>query len=426
MSKSWKRIVVLLVFVLVVAPVFADSLFSFHVLADGPLYKESAADPYAFNSHLTVIRATDQEKKPRTIRGVVVEYDTGSDSYQAFYKDMYYNDEALKVNKNMYLHMKGGTSLGFFRTSFEGYKWVPQIDFEVNLAGYINTIFNLFSKNEALAFDGSYFFGGSLRFADAVTVRVGMHHFSGHYGDEVLQDYYIYNGVDYSTKAYTGTDYYDEAGALIANYHSLYGGNESNQYYLIKPVEYVRDNSWLISLQADVLKGLRVYAETEIPMNPSWLRPVVHCPADYQNPISEEDRSTLIQRIGGDADGGEYLSPEQLQAQEELMRGSDESYRALRIHFGAEYRYEFSFCTAFAAFDFQLHQDGQTKHQIGAYSKDNPWETELTIGGGVEFPALSSDAHAIRVEAFYHTGRVPSVQWFYQRMDYISVGFSFY
>ncbi len=50
------------------------------------------------------------------------------------------------------------------------------------------------------------------------------------------------------------------------------------------PVEYVRDNSWVIALQADMPFGLMVYGEMEIPMNPSWLRPLAHCPADYKNP----------------------------------------------------------------------------------------------------------------------------------------------
>lgn len=419
-----KKIFLLFVLVAVAfAPLFAESLFSFRVLADAPLYKESSADPYAFNSHLTVLRALEEDKKPRTIRGVVVEHDSADDSYRAFYADMYYMDEALKPNKNMYLHMKGGTSIGFFRTSFKGYEWVPKIDFELDLAGYINTVFNLFSKNEALSFDGSYFFGGSLRFGDMITLRAGMHHFSGHYGDEILDEYYAYNGVDFTSKAYAGTDY--EGGALIKYYQQLYGGDSDKEYYLTAPVEYVRDNSWLLSIQADVIDGLRVYAETEIPMNPSWLRPLAHCPADYRNKIEEEDRPTLISRIGGDADGAERVPPEQLEQQEALMRTANGAYKALRIHFGAEYRYSFSFGSAFVSFDVQLHQDGQSLHNLGTYSKDNPWETELTIGGGVEFPAFDSDNHVVRVEAFYHNGRVPTVQWFYQRMNYISVGFTF-
>ncbi len=409
---------IFLLFVLVAfafAPLFAESLFSFSVLADTPLYKESSADPYAFNSHLSVIRALDENNKPRTIKGVVVEH--GSSSDRAFYADMYFMDEALKDKNNMYLHMKGGTSVGLLRTSFKGYEWVPEIDFEVNLAGYINTVFNLFSKNEALAFDGSYFLGGSLRFGNMITLRGGVHHFSGHYGDEVINKYYAYNAVDHGT-TYGG-------GSLIKNYQDLYGGEADKEYYLIEPVEYVRDNSWLLAIQADVIDGLRVYAETEIPMNPSWLRPVVHCPADYRNMVKEEGRPTLISRIGGDASDGEHVPSDQLEAQEELMRTANGAYKALRIHFGAEYRYSFGFGTAFAAFDLQLHQDGQTLHQLGTYSKSNPWETELTIGGGVEFPAFSSESHVIRVEAYYHNGRVPSVQWFYQRMNYVSVGFTF-
>jgi hypothetical protein len=49
---------------------------------------------------------------------------------------------------------------------------------------------NGFGKNYSLDYDGTFLVGGTLRFADLVTFRAGLHHFSGHYGDEILDQYY--------------------------------------------------------------------------------------------------------------------------------------------------------------------------------------------------------------------------------------------
>ena len=67
----------------------------------------------------------------------------------------------------------------------------------------------------------------------------------------------------------------------------------------------------------------------------------------------------------------------------------------------------------------------QTLHSLGTYSRNNPWDFELTVGGGLEFASSLISGREVRVEAYYHTGRVlGAVQWFYQKMDCVSVGFS--
>lgn len=415
-----RRIIsVLLIISAVCIPIAAESLFSFRVLADRPLYREPAADPYSFKSDLALRIALNDTDKPHVIRGVVLEHDpSGVQEDRTEYRDMFYLDGALKSKNKLYFHMKGGTALGFFRTTFAGYEWIPKIDFEVNLAGYISTLMNGFERNLALDYDGSFLLGGSLRFADVVTVRAGLHHFSGHYGDEVIDHYYSYNGVNFN-RTY-------RSGSLIEKYGELYGGTDGHEYYLVEPVEYVRDNSWIVALQADIPFGLMVYGEMEIPMNPSWIRPLAHCPADYRNPVSgDEQRPTLITRIGGDEEGDEHVPDDQIEEQENLMRTADGKYHAFRIHFGAEYRLNLGFAKAFAAVDIQFHQDGQTLHNVGTYRSSNPWDFELTVGGGLEFASAPLAWHEIRVEAYYHTGRVfGAVQWFYQKMDCVSVGIS--
>lgn len=85
--------------------------------------------------------------------------------------------------------MKLGTSLGICRLRFEDVPFFKTLDAELNAAGYINTIFNLFGKNDVLDFDGSFQFGATARFNDMFSIRAGIHHFSGHYGDEMLEKY---------------------------------------------------------------------------------------------------------------------------------------------------------------------------------------------------------------------------------------------
>lgn len=404
-----KTVINLLLLTLALLPAFSGSLFSFELVPGKPLYTESASDPYSYTSHLYVLMATDSDKRPNKIEAVVLEHDpSSSQADRAFYALIPYDEEAQKEKNNKYLNMKTAVSVGLFRVRFNGSGWIPAIDAELNLAGYINDLFTTFSGADCLDFDGSYFFGGSMRFADAVTIRFGLHHFSGHYGDEVLKRFYSNNGVDF-TKVYNSSYIFDYA-------KSNPSADTSKEYYLSALVEYVRDNSWLFSLSADLPWGLRIYGEAELPQNPSWLRPFAHVPADYSTKVSS-DTITLIERIGNN----ENIPEEQKKAEEEMKRTSGGSYKAWRIHCGLEWKLDLGFGTVFLSGDIQFHQDGQTKHQIGLYSKDNPWEVEITAGGGLEI-GDAIDGRAVRIEAYYHNGRVSATQWFYQRMNSVTVG----
>ena len=417
-----KAIVFGVVVLIAISSIFAGggSLFSFDVMPQVPLYREPMADPYAFNSYLRVMIALDEEQRPNKINSIVVEHDpsdTEGTKDKAFYTLIPYDDDALKSGNNSYVNMKTAIALGLFRVRFEGINWIPSFDFEINVAGYINTIFNMFGKNDTLDFDGSYFLGASLRVADTVSFRFGMHHFSGHYGDELLQKFYEYNGVNFKSTY--------KSGALF-DYAKTHPDEavSGKEYYLNGLVEYVRDNSWTLAVSADLPWGFRIYGEAELPQNPSWLRPFVHVPADYDNPVAGDTEShpTMIDRIGGDAVDGEHIPQSQLDEDQNLKRTSNGSYKAWRIHTGIEWRLNVGFGAIFAAADVQFHQDGQTLHKIAGYSKDNPWEIEITVGGGLELGNFLVDGRTVRIEAYYHNGRVPATQWFYQRVSSVTVG----
>jgi len=399
-----------------ISPVFAGT-FSFDLMPQVPLFREPVADPYSFSSHLHVLKALNENQRPNKVYAIIAEHDeTNSSEDRAFYDFLPYDETPLEAKNNTYINMKTAISLGLLRFSYDSESWLPALDFELDLAGYINTIFNMFGKNDTLDFDGSFFVGASLRVANCVSLRFGMHHFSGHYGDELLEKFYSYNEVN-AEEPYNGGSLFN-----YAKTHSS-EAKDGKKYYLNGLVEYVRDNSWIAGISADLPWGFRVYGEAELPMNPSWLRPFIHCPADYDNPVvTDESHSTLIDRIGGDAPDGEHVPQKQLDEDQALKRTSNGSYKAWRIHTGLEWRLDVGFGAVFAAGDIQFHQDGQTLHKIAGYSKSNPWEIEVTVGGGLELGNFLADGRTVRIEAYYHNGRVPATQWFYQRMSSVTVG----
>jgi len=130
----------------------------------------------------------------------------------------------------------------------------------------------------------------------------------------------------------------------------------------------------------------------------------------------------MIDRIGGDSMDGEHIPKNQLKEEQELKRTAKGAYKAWRIHTGLEWRINVGFGSVFAAADVQFHQDGQTLHKMGGYDKSNPWEMELTVGGGLELGDFLNDGRTVRLEAYYHNGRVPATQWFYQRFSSVTVG----
>lgn len=401
-----KAIVLGIVVLLAISSIFAGegSLFSFEVMPEEPLYKESISDPYAFLSsvHLMLIpKAEDNEFKINALVQDVV-------TSEVFYDDFYYR-EPRTASQNLYINMKLSGSASLFRVRFNGVNWVPSVDLDLNLAGYLNTVFWLYGANDTLDFDGSFMVAGSLRVADIVTIRAGIHHFSGHYGDETLSDFYSYNKIDFNKNG------------LIGNYTGS-KAVEGHSYRFLSATEYVRDNSWLIGIQGDLPYGFRIYGECEIPQKNAWIRPFIHVPADYINPATgkAEDESS-IHRSGP----REGATEEILDKEEAQKRGSN--YMALRIHGGLEYKLKFSWANVIVSADIQAHQDGQNRnsegrHDILAYNSDNKWEFEYTVGAALELKQKIG-GNVVRLEAFYHVGRMPSTQWFYKTGSFIYFGF---
>lgn len=268
-------------------------------------------------------------------------------------------------DENMFMRLKLGDNVSLARLN------MGPVRLEAGFSGYLNSVFSLFGGSDVLGFDGSYGIYGAIDFFDIVTIRGGMHHFSGHYGDEIIDD------------------------AILAA--GTYG----------RFVEYTRDNSWYAGISVRPSSSFHLYFDTELPMGTSWLRPAVHVPEHTQVPS-----------------GGDKTQAQKTSEQEGIYRPDSyaSSYKAWRLNGGLEFRIPVASSSFIIAADVQAHQDGQTKHQVGGYDSDNPWEFEFSLGVGFEIPEAVIPGRVLRLEAFYHDGRFPLLNFFYQRSRYISVG----
>ncbi len=326
----------------------------FTVAPISPLFREFMADPYAPSSKFHVVPTLTEDSIPTTVYHVA-----GGEYIETSFK--------TKGQAN-YFNLKAGANIGFLR--FEA----GFFQIETYLNGGLNTIFELEGATDNLGFDGFYSVGLNIRLWDVIALQGGIHHFSGHWGDEILV--------------------------------SMAKNNSSINLGSISLLEYTRDNSWLFSLSFEPLKTFRLYTAFEIPMKTAWVRPAAHVPSFGVHPYNPD--KPQYKHIAGQEGVNPVAYPDE--------------YKAMRVQAGTEIKFPlFSIGSFFVAGDFQLHQDGQTNHQVDSYDQGNHWELTLTVGGGFEFNQGYLD-RKIRIEAFYHYGRFPLLNFFYQRGHYISVG----
>lgn len=395
-----KAILLLFSLFICISFVFAGD-FAFELVPiSGPLFNEPVADPYSFVSRIHVQRALDPNERPTKIKAAVEIVDTSSSSSKTDYIMLPVDDRFLSESDkyNTYLDMRLGVATSLARVRFDSEK-LPSIDAELTIGGALNTLFMLYNSSASLGFDGTWMAGASVRIADIFTLRGGMHHFSGHYGDEIIDNFYERNKVDFNNKR-----------KINANFE---GKEEGKEYYIHNLVEYVRDNYWIIGASIDLPFGLRFYGEFEWPFKNVWLRPFSSTPSGHNT----QDGESLIEYVGISSEG---FTEEQVQKEIDLKTGT--GYNALRAHLGTEFFFDISKdVSVFISMDVQFHQDGQTKHMPNAYSPDNPWEWEFTVTSGVELGEVFNGRH-IRIELGYHNGRVSTTDWFYQRCEIAYIG----
>jgi hypothetical protein len=356
-----KRILLLLIVSTLIAPLLvaavdtADEGFSFSWFKSSSLYPEPIAQPLSTVSTLNILSVLDGQ--PRTIRYA------GQDSKE--YKDYsIYDTPGKYANETMYVQLKTGLNIGFLRCSYKGI-----IDGELSLHAGLNSVFQGFGGASNLGFDGVFFFGAQTRLFRMATVRIGLQHYSGHYGDETLEVLRPVKG---------------------------------------DPIEYVRDNDLLFGLSVTPIPSIRLYAEANLPLSNTWMHPAIHIPW------------WVIKRTSG-----EPLHSVEAGRENIPTTDFDSSYMAWIISTGGEFSVPIaSLGSVFLSADLTLHQDGQTGHTADGYDASNPWEMEYTIALGLELLDKTTGGGG-RLQFTYHDGRFPLLNFFYQRTRYIAFGFSF-
>jgi hypothetical protein len=271
------------------------------------------------------------------------------------------NQYPIKKN-SQYLFIKVGFSQSLFRFSSSV---IPGFQVEGMLQGMLNTTFIGGGGMDNLGFDGIYFYGIVCSLTDAVQIRFGKHHFSGHYSDEILYPF------------------------ITAATQTL---NEDL-------VEYTRDNSYLLGISINPIPQLRLYGEAELPEHESWLRPFFHRPdAFYEK--------------GGPGWWMDFYRDDNPYGDE---------YAAWRLQAGAEIELELPIIgTVYAAGDVQFYQSGQSEHWGEGFDSDNPWENGYTLTVGKVFTNKIAGRYP-KISYVYHSGRFPLLNYFYHRDNYTSI-----
>lgn len=352
-----KTLLILLLILFVGLTAFANEVpfFSFKWFSSRSLYDQNPADVFSVNNTLGYLWFLSGQ--PRTVRVTPTD---GSGQYEdiPIYEGERYADEKA------YLHLKTGANVGFFRFSL----FREKVALEFGLSAALNSIFQGFGGADNLGYDGVYFIGPQLRLFDRVSFKFGLQHYSGHYGDETLENINKVNGV------------------------------------LRQGIEFTRDNNLFFGLNVDILKNLHFNIEATRPVVKSWMGPAVHIPSWVLKPSNEQPAHPIV---AGD---------EKVTAVE-----YPNSYEAWSVQTGLWYDFSLTNQLGLSlAAVVKFHQDGMTLHTVGAYLEENPWETEFTLGVGLVLKEPKTDFKT-RINFTYHNGRTPLLNFFYQRSSYIGL-----
>lgn len=331
-----------------------------------PLMPANIADPHAGTTHVNVMYTHDN---PSEIW--VTDYNGNNDYTPIPFKDA---DSSLRS----YWRMKVGMDVGLLRVT------LPNLQAELNLQGYLNTVFEFYGNSDMVGFDGSYTVAAQARLHDTWTFRLGVKHFSGHYGDEYLRRLFEYS---------QGTNTPLNPGV----------GGESNQNYA-RLVEYTRDNSWLAAVGYEPSGQWAFSLTAMIPMlsGSSFIRPGVHAPDGW----------------GGSPYGEKITQDEQVG-----HTSHNPWYIGLDLALGAQYTHPlFEGGDLIIGGYLQLHQDGQTRHKPGGYSPSNPWDVEFSAMTALDLTPDTPSPMSFRLEASYHAGRFPLQNFFYLPTQYFAIG----
>lgn len=267
-----------------------------------------------------------------------------------------------KEKDNYYLLMQAGGGASTPRFSWN------KLEIGGRIEAYIRGVFFLLNGNDVLGFDGSYFLGGEAKILDSIIFRFGSRHFSGHVGDETLA-------------------------SLVREDPTMVNADIS---------EYVRDNFEIaLGYSNEAFPYVKGAISVIFPQKNSYMLPFVHRP-DY---IVSGGKTNQERDPGSYAIRGDYGL----------------SYKALIFNGELTFSYQFGHSDVFLSFQGRLHQDGITNHTLTRADDTSEWEAEFDVVIGIE---RTIENRILSVEAIWHNGRFPLLNYYWKRLNSISFVFS--
>ena len=366
MKKLSSFFILLLV---VVSIAFAGDVFSFSVAPITPIYKESVAHTFSNNVRFSYLKTPkDAEYAVNALLATKKNEEVNVEYVSLPFRD-------ADGHNTSFWYMKSASDIALLRFSWKNY-----VVLEGYIHGGINTLFGAYGGVDTLGFDGQYGGGLDLGLFDKVFLRFGVHHFSGHWGDEVLYDFYerYEKGVDY-----------------------------------LSLTEYTRNNSWYMGVRIQPVSFVSLGVEAELPQNKAWIRPASHVPGFTEKPSSEEspEKANTSAHIWN-----------QEGASGRDNRSYPDSYKAWRIGVDIEGVWQISDqMKLYSAFDVQFHQDGKINPVSALYEENREWEKEYTLALGMGLKE-SKNLPEFVFEVSLHSGRVPLLNYWFKKTKYVSLG----
>lgn len=385
-----KRTVFVSVLIFVCFTAIAGGL-EFTPVSVSPIYKSYKADIWNFSTQGQLIYDTQSKLDSILVQS---KYEVGKESaYFNFnkvngpYVEEYVNELAkFSSNKyNTFLRFKPAFTFGFLKLGYSDFKVQGFLQLS------LNTILCIGHGNDLLGYDGMYCYGLEASYKNLVEIKVGKHHLSGHYGDEVIESLYERN---------------DASGR---SYLNRFKASSSDSSHIEKVSEYVRQDSLIVGVSVRPFSLMRVYAEVDMNLNKmNTLRPYVVVPNKIVCSFMDCD---MVGRTGS--------TEGIMQSNTETRRYPySDKYRGFIVNAGVEFSYSFKNSGDLSlSYNCRLNQEGQTMYQFNCYKETNPWYIDHTVVLDFRFKSTPLSA-----QIMFHKGQMPLLNYFYQRGTYVTAG----
>lgn len=350
-----KKKVIILIFICVLSlsNLVANFDYQFDLFSLNPLHKEYFAD--RGRADMSIVSQIYLEGFPdRVLQDVIV----NDPSYTHEVKVWEFSRDISSTNTMM--EIKIGETISLFRNTFTFDNFLSPIAFDFSVQALLQS-FYADNFNEGIGYDGIYFFGGTFRIGDKISMRIGKHHYCSHYGDSIFKSIQ----------------------------HDF---NEFNVGY-----KYIRMNAYVLGLSIEPTPNIRVYGEINFPPKDILvLRPNMFAP-------------------NWRLSGGSLINPDYPDSYKD---------RIVNIGVELSYPIFKKLGNTTIGYDLHMYEEGKViyDHVNGGpviFDEDAPWELEHNI------VIAQDISDSVSLEINYHNGRSPFNNFYFLHSSYIGISFRF-